>query len=218
MLHMPQVRPADMGILGGMEDSILDWFAQFGAASLGLMSFSEAIIQPVPPDLMYIPQLINAKGTTSLILWLWMVVTVTSVAGSLVGYWLGQKWGRSLLDRYASRSSVMRLEALTERYGTVGIFIAAVSPIPYKVFGWVAGMGEMDKRNFVIAGLFGRGIRFGLEAILIGIYGDKVLSTLQWFIDNEFMMGVLLLGGVLIAILAWNWWKGLVPEDIGSEE
>ena len=112
----------------------------------------------------------------------------------------------------------MRLGALTERYGMVGIFIAAVSPIPYKVFGWVAGMGEMDKRSFVIAGLLGRGIRFGLEAILIGIYGDQVLSALQWFIDNEFMMGSLLLGGILVSILAWNWWKGLVPEGTASEE
>ena len=42
---------------------------------------------------------------------------------------------------------------------------------PYKVFGWVAGMGEMDKRSFIVAGLFGRGLRFGLEALLIGIYG-----------------------------------------------
>ena len=105
-----------MGILGGLEDSIRDWFAQFGPAALGLLSFTEAIIQPVPPDLMYIPQLINADGETSLILWLWMVVTVASVAGSLVGYWIGKMWGRTLLDRYASRGSVMRLEALTERY------------------------------------------------------------------------------------------------------
>ena len=207
-----------MGILGGLEDPILDWFAQFGPAALGLLSFTEAIIQPVPPDLMYIPQLINADGETSLILWLWMVVTVASVAGSLVGYWIGKKWGRNLLDRYASRGSVMRLEALTERYGTAGIFIAAISPIPYKVFGWVAGMGEMDKRSFVIAGLIGRGMRFGIEAMLIGLYGDKVLVAFEWFMDNEFLMGILLLGMIGLTILAWNWWKGLVPEGVGSEE
>ena len=207
-----------MGILGGLEDSVLEWFAQFGAAALGLLSFTEAIIQPVPPDLMYIPQLINADGDTSLVLWLWMVVTVTSVAGSLVGYWIGQRWGRSLLDRYASRSAVIRLETLTERYGTAGIFIAAVSPIPYKVFGWVAGMGEMDKRSFVIAGLLGRGLRFGIEAMLIGIYGDKVLAVMEWFMDNEFLLGIALIVMIGLSILAWNWWKGLAPIDASAEE
>ena len=37
-------------------------------------------------------------------------------------------------------------------------------------------MGEMDKRSFLIAGLFGRGLRFGLEALLIGIYGKAALD------------------------------------------
>ena len=201
-----------------MEDSILEWFEQFGPSALGLLSFTEAIIQPVPPDLMYIPQLINAQDSATLVLWLWLVVTLTSVAGSLVGYWLGKKWGRSLLDRYASNSAVLRLEALTERYGTIGIFIAAVSPIPYKVFGWVAGMGEMEKRSFVLAGLAGRGLRFGLEAILIGLYGDKVLDALQWFVNNEFVMGIVLLSLIILTILAWNWWQGLLPEGSVGEE
>ena len=49
--------------------------------------------------------------------------------------------------------------ALTLKYGSFGIFIAAFSPIPYKVFGWVAGMGEMEKKPFLLAGLCGRGVR-----------------------------------------------------------
>ena len=124
---------------------------------------------------------------------LWLVVTVSSVLGSLIGYLIGQRWGRSLITKFGSPSHVQKIEALTQRYGTLGIFIAAFSPIPYKVFGWLAGMGEMDKRPFIAAGLLGRGLRFGLEAILIGVYGNQAFEVLMWFLDNEILLAVVIL-------------------------
>ena len=133
-----------MGILDSWEEPVLEWFTQFGPVSLAALSFTEAIIQPIPPEMMFLPQLLNAEGHVLTIVWLWLSVTVASVLGSLVGYWLGSRWGRGLLDRFAKPKHVTKLEILTDRYGTAGVFIAALSPIPYKVFGWVAGMGEMD--------------------------------------------------------------------------
>ena len=114
-----------------------------------------------------------------------------------------------LVDRFANPKHVFKLEALTQRYGTSGVFIAALSPIPYKVFGWVAGMGEMDKRSFVIAGLWGRGLRFGIEAVLIGFWGQQML---------DFLMGwgffVVTLIGALCLVPLWIWWQSL---EVDSE-
>ena len=67
------------------KDSILDFFEIFGPATLAVVSFTEAIIQPVPPDLLYLPMLYDAAGKIPLITWLFLVVTLSSVAGS---YWL----------------------------------------------------------------------------------------------------------------------------------
>ena len=122
---------------------------------------------------------------------------------------IGQRWGRQLLDKFAKQKHVDKLEALTVKYGTAGIFIAAFSPIPYKVFGWVAGMGEMDKRSFLIAGLFGRGLRFGLEALLIGIYGKAALNTINTFLDNEILIAIVMIVIITIAYFAWQWWSNL---------
>ena len=149
------------------KDTILEAFDVFGPASLFVLSFTEAIVQPIPPDLLYIPMLANAMGDTPLVVWLWLVVTVASVLGSLVGYWIGQRWGTSLMKRFGQEKHLIKLEHLTATYGTLGIFIAAVSPIPYKVLGWMAGMGHMAKKPFIVAGLLGRSLRFGLEAVLI---------------------------------------------------
>ena len=194
------------------KDSVIDWFDGFGSASLGVMSFTEAIIQPVPPDLLFLPMLMDADGNNKLVVWLWLVITITSVLGSLVGYWIGKKWGRKLFDKFGGERHLEKIEALTERYGTLGIFIAAFSPIPYKVFGWAAGMGEMNLKPFIIAGLIGRGLRFGLEAILIGIYGSKALDLLNWVLDNELIIAILIIAICVIGWYGLRWWNGLAAD------
>ena len=195
-----------MSWYSGTLDFILDRTNSF---VLGLVSFTEAIIQPIPPDLVYLPMLYDAMDNTPLVIWYFLVVTLSSVAGSYIGYLLGKHWGRQLLDRFAKQKHVDKLEALTEKYGTLGIFIAAFSPIPYKVFGWVAGMGEMDRRSFIIAGLFGRGLRFGLEALLIGIYGKKALDTINLFLDNEILIALGMMVFASIGYFMWRWWSKL---------
>ena len=195
-----------MSWYSGTLDFILDRTNSF---VLGLVSFTEAIIQPIPPDLVYLPMLYDAMDNTPLVIWYFLVVTLSSVAGSYIGYLLGKHWGRQLLDRFAKQKHVVKLEALTEKYGTLGIFIAAFSPIPYKVFGWVAGMGEMDRRSFIIAGLFGRGLRFGLEALLIGIYGKKALDTINLFLDNEILIALGMMVFAAIGYFIWRWWSKL---------
>ena len=189
--------------------NILDAFEVFGPASLFVLSFTEAIVQPIPPDIMYIPMLANAAGDVPLVVWLWLTVTVASVLGSLVGYWIGQRWGTSLMKRFGQEKHLTKLEHLTETYGTFGIFIAAFSPIPYKVLGWMAGMGHMAKRPFIMAGLAGRGLRFGLEAVLIGLYGDQAIDAMMWFLDNEVLLAVLLVVAGAGAWFAWRWWSEL---------
>ncbi|MED5308653.1 MAG: VTT domain-containing protein [Candidatus Thermoplasmatota archaeon] len=195
-----------MSWYSGVLDFILE---RTNSAVLGLVSFTEAIIQPLPPDLVYLPMLYDAMDNKPLVFWYFLVVTLTSVAGSYIGYLIGQRWGRQLLDRFAKQKHVHKLEALTTKYGTAGIFIAAFSPIPYKVFGWVAGMGEMDKRSFIVAGLFGRGLRFGLEALLIGIYGKKALDAINTFLDNELLIAVGMIITITIAYFVWQWWSNL---------
>ena len=107
------------------------------------------------------------------------------------------------MKRFGKEKHLQKLEHLTLQYGGVGIFIAAFSPIPYKVLGWMAGMGQMAKKPFIIAGFLGRSLRFGLEAILIGIYGEAALDAMMWFLDHEIILAVVCILGILVA-----WYAG----------
>ncbi len=67
----------------------------------------------------------------------------------------------------------------------------------------------MKIRPFVLAGIAGRGLRFGLEAILIGIYGQKALDSISWLLDNEMIIGLILIIGIAFTYFGFKWWNGL---------
>ena len=202
------VSEQNVSVLTGVAQEVVQWFDGIGLFGLGLMAFTEAFIQPIPPDALVIPMAANASDPLRLIS-IFLVVTISSVLGSLVAWWMGDKWGQPLLDRFASESAVRKFNMLVERFGSFGIFIAAFTPIPYKVLGWCAGIGRMERHTFVLAGFIGRSMRFGLEVLVIGVYGEQFIDFLTgWgFIFAS-------LGGAILLYPAWRWWEGLEESPI----
>ncbi len=185
-------------------DPIVGWAEDFGLLGLAVVSSTEAAFQPVPPDLMVIPMSIEADTNTGLMA-IFLVATISSVFGSLGGYAIGIYGGRPLLEKFSSPKTSRKLEELTSRYGDAGIFIAALSPIPYKVLAWTAGAGRMDIKTFLFAGLLGRGIRFGLEVMIVGLWGDEFIQMLE---NPLFWVAAGILS-IAIFIPISSWWNGL---------
>ena len=185
-------------------DPIIEWAGEWGLLGLAVVSASEAAFQPAPPDLLVIPMVLGADSSLD-ILAIVLVATISSVVGAVGGYGIGAYAGRPILERFASDATVTRLNALMIRYGSAGIFLAAVSPIPYKALAWAAGAGRMDLRLFIAAGLFGRGIRFGMEGLVLGIWGAEFLvlieNPLAWLVGG--------IVGLALFIPMMGWWTGL---------
>ena len=195
-------------MLGDLTDSIIDWAEGFGLLGLAIVSATEAAFQPAPPDLLVLPMVLGADNSME-ILAIVLVATLSSVLGAIGGYGIGVYAGRPLLERFASEKTVRRLENLTIRYGSSGIFLAAVSPIPYKALAWAAGAGRMDLRLFIIAGLLGRGLRFGLAGLVLGMWGEEFLTLMEnpmaWLIGS-------IVGLALFVPLA-KWWSNLADTE-----
>ena len=184
----------------------VDWADGFGLLGLALVSATEAAFQPIPPDVLVIPMVIEANSVIGISI-IVLVATLSSVFGAFLGYGIGYYGGIPVLERFVSDSNINRLNFLIEKYGSAGVFIAAISPIPYKALAWIAGAGKMDLRLFAIAGIFGRGIRVGSVGLLLGVYGESVQSSLNWL--NFTLISIFCL--VLLIPIA-KWWK-----SIGSE-
>ena len=184
--------------------SVVDWGSGFGLAGLAVVSATEAALQPVPPDLLVIPMSLDSNSEFELLA-IFFVATLFSVIGSLGGYAIGLYAGRPAVEKLAKPSLSRKLDELISRYGDAGVFIAAVSPIPYKLLAWMAGAGRMDIRTFISAGIFGRGIRFGMEVLIVGYWGEEFVQMLEeplfWVVIGVF--------SVVLFVPLNNWWNDL---------
>jgi len=200
----------------GWESTVLEAASSAGLVGLAVFAFTEAALQPIPPDVLILPMAAAASGTGAYLA-IWVVATVSSVLGALAGATLGRIWGRPLMTRFKQERNLARLEVLLERYGRAGVFIAALSPIPYKVLGWAAGMGKMEWRPFLVAGFAGRGLRFGLEVLLVGLYGDEALRAISAILERELLLAAAMVLSFALAWWAWTWWQGLTDDGRAAE-
>ena len=185
----------------------IEWADGIGLLGLALVSASEAAFQPIPPDVLVIPMVVEADSLFAISM-IVLVATLSSVFGAFIGYAIGYHGGIPILEKFVSQANINRLNTLTKKYGTAGVFLAAVSPIPYKALAWIAGAGRMDIRLFALAGLFGRGIRFGSVGFLIGVYGESMKSSLTW--QNFTLMSILCIIFIFPLI---KWWNALNIEE-----
>ena len=183
-----------------------DWVIAFAESDwaillLALTSFVEAIFFPVPPD----PLLVAvALAQPEIAVWLGVLTAAASVAGAVVGHWLGARLGRPLLLRMFSEDRVAYVESLFERYGVWATLAAAFTPIPYKVFAIAAGSMRMDLKGFVLASAIGRGARFVALGALVMVFGEPIADL----VGSNFE--VITLGVAALAIVAgvaWVLWR-----------
>lgn len=184
-----------MDLLGNLSH----WISSFAESEwalyvIGIHCFTESIFNPIPPD----PLLITASlFKPHMALWFAGVATLTSVAGAMVGYWIGNQFGRPLLYRMAGSERIIRAETLINKFGVWAVFLSAFTPIPYKVFAILAGVLKMNRRMFLLVSLAGRGLRFMLIGILILRYGE----TITEFLDHRFEQ-VTIIFSVVIVLMA----------------
>ena len=161
--------------------ALADWtldFADSGAAvvALALVSMSESVFFPVPPDPLLIAIGIRQPEAA---IWLAALCTAASVAGAVVGRWLGIRFGRPLLRRFASADKVDAAERMYRKYGVWAVIASAITPIPFKVFTVLSGVMGMELKGFVFAALVGRGLRFMAVGALIALYGESVEELIR---------------------------------------
>ena len=173
------------------------WFEGFAETDLAIYalaigSFSESIIFPIPVDVLLMPMsLLNP----SMAIWFAVVSMVASVLGGIAGYWIGLRFGRPILHKFVSPSKADDAERLFNKYGAWAVVVAAITPIPYKVFTISAGVLNLELKKFVLASVIGRGFRFLSIGILLYIYGEEVKS----FIEDHFQ--ILMILSVMAAIV-----------------
>ena len=118
---------------------------------LAIVSFAESSFFPVPPDVMLAPMVL---GNRSRAWYLAGLTTVASVAGGVLGFYLGGL-GEWLVTIYEAEETLLQAQHWFADYGVWIILIAGFTPVPYKIFTIGAGMMGMSLGMFVLASIIG---------------------------------------------------------------
>ena len=200
----PRRRP---GWVRRLYDWVLHWAdTPYGLQALALLALVESSVFPVPPDPLLIALCLGAAGRA---LRFAAIATVASVLGGMLGYGIGAVvWSSasSFFFEYVpgvTPEAFATVQGLYDRWDFWAIFLAGLTPIPYKVFTISAGVFAINFPIFVLASTLSRGLRFFVMAGLIYRYGESI----RLFIDRYFnilawIFGLLLvLGFVLVDVV-----------------
>jgi membrane protein YqaA with SNARE-associated domain len=173
-----------MRLFGPLYDRALQWARHRHAPRyLALLSASESVIFPVPPDVMLAPMALARPQSW----WkLALLCTVASVLGGLLGYALGHFALEAIWPwvlKMGWNDTFNRVQDLFDRYGFWIVFVAAFTPIPYKVFTIASGATGIAFIPFLLGSFIGRGIRFFLVAGLIAWGGERLERGLRRYIE-----------------------------------
>lgn len=184
-------------------DWVLHWGeTPYGPVALAILAFAEASFFPIPPDPLLMALCLGAITSS---LRFAAISTVASVLGGILGYVLGAGAWHLLSDFFfayvpgVTPEAFQGVQDLYTRYDFWAVFLAGLTPIPYKVFTLSAGVFAVNFPIFLLASVLSRGLRFFLVAGLIHRFGAPISD----FIDRYFnlltwIFGVLVILGFLV--------------------
>ncbi|MDF1563490.1 MAG: DedA family protein [Deltaproteobacteria bacterium] len=182
-------------------DWVLKWSGtRYAVPALAILAVAEASFFPIPPDVLLIAM---AFALPRRAFWYAGVCSVASVLGGVGGYAIGRGLmdvlGCRLVALYKGQATFDWLAGSFAKYDFWAVFVAAVTPIPYKIFTITAGAMEMDLGTFVGASALGRPARFFAVALLIYLFGPVVRRFLEKYFNLvATVFVVLLIGGFVL--------------------
>ncbi|HEY4294332.1 DedA family protein [Luteibacter sp.] len=158
---------------------------------LAVLSFVEAFIFPVMPEVMLAPMML-AQPRKAFRFANWSLLF--SLLGSLVGYSLGHYAYEALKPLLESmhllapiQKGVANLQQDMQAH-SLGLYIvlamAALQPVvPMKFVTWASGIVGVPVLPFLICMLIGRGKRVWLLALLVRVFGERAEQMLRKHIE-----------------------------------
>lgn len=167
---------------------------------LALIAFIESSFFPIPPDVMIIPMVL-AKPSS----WWRIALTCTlfSVIGGVAAYFIGlllfETAAMPLIRFYGYQDKISEFNEMYQHWGGWAVFLAGLTPFPYKIITIASGMAQLNLALFVSLSVLSRGLRFFAVSFLLYYFGDKIRTLLEKY----FGLVTGITGCCLILIYFW---------------
>ncbi|OSQ47048.1 YqaA family protein [Thalassospira alkalitolerans] len=186
--------------------SLYDWTLNLAAhrhagIALFIIAFIESSIFPIPPDVLLIPMIVAAPTRAWRFALICLVGSVLGgIAGYGIGYFLFESIGQPVLQLYGYSAKFDAFRDYYNEWGAWAVFIAGVTPFPYKVITILSGVTALDPSVFMVASVLARGLRFFIIAALIWKFGPVIRDFIEKRLGLVFTIFVVVLVGGFVAI------------------
>ena len=180
---------------------------------LGIISFIESFIFPIPPDVLIIPMTIAKKNDWVKIAF---VATTGSVLGALLGYLIGfvffNEIGIKIFELYGVDNTSFLKEKFSSEGGVIAwmtlLAIAGFTPVPFKLLTITSGFVGFNIFYFLIVSAITRGTRFFLISFLIGKFGSAMKEIIEKkLVKVSIIISIII---IVVAFLVYKFLKGFI--------
>jgi len=182
-------------------DWVLHWAeTPYAVPALVILAFAESSFFPIPVDVLLIAMAFSIpKRSFRYATYTSLFSVLGGVGGYIIGFYFMQYIGKSIIGFYGYNEQYSILSQKFQEHNFIAILVAALTPIPYKVFTITAGAINADFMEFMVASILGRSARFFAVSALIFYFGERIKS----FIDRYFnlmsiIFAFLLIGGFVV--------------------
>ena len=173
---------------------VLSWANHpWGTAALAVFAFLDSFVFPIPPLFLQVALSLERPRRS---FWYAFVDTAASVAGAIMGYYIGYALWSSVGVRIIGDLSPGVRDKLHEN-AFFWTFLYSFVPLPFKLITLGTGFLHLSLGTLLLASTLGRSLRFFGLGLLCFVYGPRARS----FIERHFN-GVCLATGVIVAALA----------------
>ncbi len=151
-----------------------DVITNYGYFGIFTLTALEQFIFPIPADVFV------AIGTSMGLPFnkVLLIVLFAALIGSYIGYFLGKYLGHPVMRWLFGQKRLDKGERFIKQYGVWGIIVAGLTPIPFKIVTWTAGIFEMPLGRFTLGVLFGRMPRYLITGFAASwVYKTKFYAT-----------------------------------------
>ena len=178
----------------------------YWAVALGLLLENAGV--PVPGETILIVAAVFSYNTHHLHLqWIIIVGIIAATTGDNIGYWIGRKGGRTLLERWkrffrVRDEHIRSAESLIERHGSWAIFLARFVTGARVIAGPLAGVLYMEWKRFALFNFLGATVWVVTIAGVAYAFGSQLDRLLALMSDFNWLVL-----GVVAVVILFFWWN-----------
>lgn len=171
-------------------NQVVAWIVSLGGWGILFGMFLESSIIPIPSEAVLVTAGVMGFSPLEVAFF----GTIGSTLGAIVGYYIGKKGGRPVVDKLGpyllvTPEKVRKAEKAFSKYGGATVLVSRLIPfIPFKVFSITSGILKFDFKTFVAFTFIGTIPR----AFMLAWLGNEIVKYKDLFLF--FIFGVFIAG------------------------